>query len=301
MNGLLLENISNRKILFSPLNWGMGHVSRSIGLIYLLLKKENIVFIACDKEQKKVYQEYFPEIEFILHKGYPFDFKGKGNFSLDLFMSSITLTKRLRLEKEEVKKYVDEFEIDIILSDHRYGFVHEKIPSIFITHQLNLPLKWHQKSVQFLHEKLIGKFHSIWVMDFDNNSLAGDLSAENNKGVSFIGPFSRFMLYEVPQKKNNQTVYIASGPKIYLEEFIESIYEKNEQSVLIAPSQYSKTELTWREQDEIILNAKKIISRSGYSTIMDVYFLKCEVEFYPTKGQSEQGYLAKLHKKSPTF
>ncbi len=248
-----------------------------------------------------MYQEYFPEIEFILHKGYPFDFKGKGNFSLDLFMSSITLTKRLRLEKEEVKKYVDEFEIDIILSDHRYGFVHEKIPSIFITHQLNLPLKWHQKSVQFLHEKLIGKFHSIWVMDFDNNSLAGDLSAENNKGVSFIGPFSRFMLYEVPQKKNNQTVYIASGPKIYLEEFIESIYEKNEQSVLIAPSQYSKTELTWREQDEIILNAKKIISRSGYSTIMDVYFLKCEVEFYPTKGQSEQGYLAKLHKKSPTF
>ncbi len=300
MNELSPENISNKRVLFSPLNWGMGHVSRSIGLIHTLLKDNNFIFIACNDEQRKVYEEYFPDIRFIKHEGYPFNFKGGGKFSLDLLLSSMKLVKRLKIEKEEVLAYVERYNIDIILSDHRYGFYHEQIPSIFITHQINLPVKWYQKNVQFLHEKLMKNFERIWIMDFPNSSLAGKLSEAKIGNVEFIGPFSRFMLYDIPLEKNSLTVFIASGPEVYAREFIESIYNKNNttDSVLIASNSIlSENKMTWKEKDKVILNAKKIVSRSGYSTIMDVYFLKCFAEFYPTKGQFEQEYLAKRHKK----
>ena len=47
---------------------------------------------------------------------------------------------------------------------------------------------------------------------------------------------------------------------------------------------------------EIICSSEMIICRSGYSSIMDIYFLRKKVLFIPTPGQTEQEYLAKHHK-----
>ena len=49
----------------------------------------------------------------------------------------------------------------------------------------------------------------------------------------------------------------------------------------------------------LMQEATKIIVRSGYSTIMDLAALGLlsKAEFHPTPGQSEQEYLAILHKK----
>ena len=44
----------------------------------------------------------------------------------------------------------------------------------------------------------------------------------------------------------------------------------------------------------ILMQSKKIIATNGYSTLMDLKYLKKEVELYPTKGQKEQEYLAKV-------
>jgi hypothetical protein len=53
------------------------------------------------------------------------------------------------------------------------------------------------------------------------------------------------------------------------------------------------------QDDELasfLLGTKKIISRSGYSTIMDLDALNCldKAEFIPTPGQTEQEYLASI-------
>ena len=44
----------------------------------------------------------------------------------------------------------------------------------------------------------------------------------------------------------------------------------------------------------ILLQAKEIICRSGYSTLMDLHALNCldKAELIPTPGQTEQEYLA---------
>jgi UDP-N-acetylglucosamine:LPS N-acetylglucosamine transferase len=44
-----------------------------------------------------------------------------------------------------------------------------------------------------------------------------------------------------------------------------------------------------------MVNADVIISRSGYSTIMDIAMLHKKAIFVPTPGQTEQLYLAKYY------
>ncbi|MFK7787571.1 MAG: hypothetical protein AB8B56_20785, partial [Crocinitomicaceae bacterium] len=217
------EELHNRRVLISPLNWGMGHVSRCIGIIHQLLEQENEVFIACDDNQRQVFSEYFKEVIFISHAGYPFHFGGKGNFGWDLLMRSNSLRKRLKLEQKEVEKYVSDYKIDYVLSDHRYGFISAVVPSIFITYQVNLPVRWYEKGVGALHRKLMKRFSFVWVLDDEKSSLAGRLSVKCPENGCYIGHYSRFALYEDDVPKTTEYVLVASGPELYAKQLIERV------------------------------------------------------------------------------
>ncbi len=305
------ETINNHTILISPLNWGMGHVARCIPLIHQFLLQNNRVIVACDEDQKKIFHNYFPEIEYENHKGYPFKFNGKGNFGSDLFKSGFKLIKRLKLEKIEVRNIVEKYNVDIVISDHRYGFFTKKCKSIFITHQINLPVSWHSKVIDRIHKKLIQAFDIIWILDTPDSKFAGKLSVNNIfKNAEFIGPRSRFSIYK-KEEKIYRTVVVISGPNPYSHQFFEQqliLAQKiSSKTIFIVPKQFSIKNnveqieiiesIDWKKSDYILLRAQKIISRSGYSTIMDLEFLKTENELFPTKGQKEQEYLYELFEK----
>lgn len=299
---MLPQEIIEKRVLISVLNWGMGHVSRSIGLIHQLILQGNKIHIACSESQKNVYREYFDSIVFIDHIEYPFEFGGKGRFGWDLTRRFSALQRRMTNEREEVESFVNDYSIDVVISDHRYGFRSKRIPSIFVTHQFNLPVKWYQGAINSVHRKLMFQFDSIWIMDDSNSSLAGKLSRTKSENkIEYIGIYSRFMLYDIENTlKKSETILIASGPKIYAQQLIDEVCSKSGNETLIVicnedlsvPNNIQKVTGSWKEQDEIILSAQKIISRSGYSTIMDIEVLKCESEFIPTPGQAEQIYLA---------
>ena len=213
---MLPTEIHSKNVLLSPLNWGFGHVSRCIPLINQLLGNNNSIFIACDAAQKSVFIQYFGQkVKFIEHQGYPFRFSGKGNYTMDLFLSIGKLLKRSKDEIKEVESYIKEFNIDFIISDHRYSFRSKMCYSIFMTHQLNLPISWLQFPFKLYHKKQIKKFDSIWIVDKQENSLAGKLS-ENKQysNAEYIGYLSRFMLHPKKEIKNG-SVLIISGPKEY--------------------------------------------------------------------------------------
>lgn len=291
--------LKHKKVLISPLNWGSGHVSRCIGLISELLENNNQVIIACDEKQKAVFCEYFPDLIYIQHSGYPFKFKGKGNFALDLFSNWSQLKKRLKKEREEVNEMVVKFQPDIVISDHRYGFYSEKVPSVFVTHQYNLPLKWYQRLGGRLHERLMKKFDFIWIMDKADNSLAGKLSATNDSKAIYIGPYSRFSLYDIPSEKTINKLAVISGPEVYAQQFADWVVKMHPDALVVCddlielPKTITRISGSWRHQDAKILETKHLISRSGYSTIMDAVTLNVEATFIPTPGQAEQIYLAK--------
>lgn len=300
------EDLKNQRILISPLNWGMGHVARCIGLIHQLQKQGNSILVACDNQQKIVFQEYFDDLEFIQHRGYPFYFGGRGKFGADLFRVRKALVARLNEERAEVFRYVDEHRIDVVLSDHRYGFISKKVPSIFITHQVNLPVKWYEKIANAWHRRLMKQFEFTWVMDDEKSSLAGKLSENCPPNGCYIGHYSRFSLYSDEFDKKLNSVLIASGPMIYAEQLIELILKddslRSNLVVVHAPSlkvpeNIASVSGSWKERDSAIRSAQHIISRSGYSTLMDLQILGVSGAFIPTKGQAEQEYLAQRFSK----
>ena len=55
---------------------------------------------------------------------------------------------------------------------------------------------------------------------------------------------------------------------------------------------FSINHLPSPEMKEMIYGSESIISRSGYTTIMDLVSLNCSALLIPTPGQTEQEYLA---------
>ncbi len=306
---MLPNEIQNKRILLSPLNWGMGHVARCIPLIDLFIKNGNTVFVAGNKNQLNIFRTYFPTIDFVQHSDYPFVFGKRGNFSLDLFKQFRPLKKRLQDELLEVDSLVDLHKIDIIISDHRYGFRSKNVHSILLTHQLNLPVQWFESWVQKIHYKQLRKFNEIWVPDINDSSFAGKLSQNTEHfNVSYIGVLSRFSLYEKNTEKTIDKVIILSGPAIYARAFFQEQLLNllpDEQNVVIIgskeicdlnPNASVKIQASndWKVCDQLILNAKKIVARSGYSTLMDLVELKTPFQITPTPRQREQEYLFDL-------
>lgn len=301
---MLPTDIKKQRVLLSPLNWGMGHVSRCIGLIDILLRNDNTIFIACSADQQAIFQQYFKDVTFIDHDGYPFEFGGKGKFSLDLLKSFSALKRRQNEERTQVENYVDFFEIDCVISDHRYGFRSRKVNSIFLTHQLNLPVKWYERWGQNIHINYLRSFDEIWVLDTEDSKYAGKLS-RNDAGltVQYIGILSRFGRYVLKETKTIDSLIVVSGPAIYAKQFLEQQLEsfKTDEghNVLIAPKEIlealeienSHPSNDWLKCDHYFLSSKKLISRSGYSTLMDAICLEIPCEITATPGQAEQEYL----------
>ena len=136
-----ISAVQNKKILFSCLNWGMGHVSRSIGLLHNLLGQGNKIIVAGSSDQLRIFKTYFPDIQALELDGYPFEFENYNSFQKAIWKQKWQLKKFMNYEKKWVEEKVREFKIDIVLSDHRYGFRSDNCNSIFISHQINLPLK----------------------------------------------------------------------------------------------------------------------------------------------------------------
>ena len=77
----------------------------------------------------------------------------------------------IKAEKKLVKKLVTDNLIDGIISDNRLGVFNKNIPSVFISHQLNVlsgSTSWLSSK---LHQNFIKKFDECWVPDVNLNRI----------------------------------------------------------------------------------------------------------------------------------
>ncbi|MCX6191219.1 MAG: hypothetical protein NT109_02955 [Flavobacteriia bacterium] len=309
------QEIINKRILISPLNWGYGHLSRCISIIDILLKNNNVVFFAGKESDFSILREYFSnEINYIQHTPYPFVFHGQGFRISDFIRSLIPLIKCYKQELKTVSLLVEEHKINLVISDHRYGFRTAKCRSIFITHQCYLPIHRIAWPIQVFHQFLIKKFSEVWIMDDKQKRLAGKLSASLGPMCHYIGIHSRFAdSINSERKKDIEGILLVSGPIEFspalVNHFRDTFIEISEPKYIVGSSEllsilplelsnYFKPNNIWRETDDLLLRTKTILSYSGYSTLMDLELLKCKAILIATKGQSEQIYLAKKQKAS---
>lgn len=315
----MLKELSGKKILVAPLNWGLGHATRCIPIIEQLLEQRNEVIIGSDGEALKYLENVFPELTTILIPGYDFQYPQNGKMMLAVIKQVGKVRARIKLEHTFVQQLQEKECFDIIISDNRYGVYIEGIINIFICHQLALmvpPLmQFMRKRIYTYHLSFMEPFDEIWIPDnaappYLSGGLAHDFPLPEK--AHFIGALTRFSAFS-PSPNERKQPYIAvllSGLeplRTLLEEKIaEQASTIDAQFVIIRgkPSDPKKANtkniqyeqcLYGQDLFDTLYYADGIICRSGYSTILDLSVLNKKTAFIPTPGQTEQEYLAVYH------
>lgn len=313
-----LLDISNKRILFGVLNWGMGHASRSSKLIQQLLEQNNKIQIASAGQALAYLKTKFPELPVHDLKTGEIIYPAHKQLWFNLLLQSKKIQHSIREEENFVAKALENDQhIDLIISDNCYGFHSKKIHSIFITHQLHVKAPFLEKKIQQKIHSFITPFNEIWIPDVEGDlNLSGQLSHPAVPAIkcTYIGPISLANASDPSLANETKFDYCAiiSGPEkqrtVFENQVMSFLKKQYRPTVLIrglASNTVSKIESTklitvydFKQGDELIQlinQSKMVIARSGYSTIMDMYHLKKSCILIPTPGQTEQAYLFKKH------
>ncbi|MFI5163865.1 MAG: glycosyltransferase [Bacteroidia bacterium] len=296
--------------MIAPLDWGLGHAARCIPIIKYLLEKKCEVVIAADGRPLDLLKKEFPLCEFVRIRGYAISYPENGSMALKMAFQIPKIISEIKREHDLLKKIIAEKKIDAVISDNRFGLWSKDVPCVFITHQMMVKSPFGENLIHRLNKKYISKYTECWIPDHEGeNNLSGDLSHKFPllDNAKFIGALSRFNTGIVAQNKYDLLVLL-SGPepqrtifeKKILEQLsmfdmkaliVQGITEKNERRKIFENVEMV-SHLTSDELEKEILSSEIILSRPGYSTVMDLAALGKKVIFVPTPGQTEQEYLA---------
>ena len=302
--------IKKKKILVAPLNWGLGHATRCIPILRALIAENFEPIIASDGEAYKLLNKEFPDLQFVELPSYKIKYAEKAkNFKLKMLWDSPKILNAIKKEKKRTKELVKELALDGIISDNRLGVYSKKVPSVFITHQLNVltgNTTWFSSE---MHQKIIKKFDECWVPDVAGepnlSGRLGHLKKENPK-LKYIGPLSRLERKELPVRY--KLMVIISGPepqRTLLESNLLKETQKYKGNVLFVRGKIEDEQHFCQEGNVTVYNymnstqletafneSELVLSRSGYTTVLDLAKLGKKAFFIPTPGQYEQEYLA---------
>lgn len=246
----------------------------------------------------------FPSCRFFEIPSYDISYSKSIPLLFYLLSRTPSLLAVIRKENNHIREIVDREKIDCIISDNRYGCYHKKIPSAIIIHQLSLQLPMVLKGIaDNYNTRFIRRFNECWVPDAPERKLSGKLSTSPYLVPKFIGPLSR-MKKSSSSDQSFKVLGLISGPEPHRTSFDDQLTRELQSSninyklVRGLPSQptthnHIYNHLPSDELNKLIEGADVIVSRSGYSTIMDLAALGKKAIFVPTPGQTEQLYLAK--------
>ena len=284
------------------------------------------VIIGADNRPLAFLKKEFPNLQFIVIKGYNISYPEKGSMVLKMFFSFPKILKLIRKEHNTLKRIISDNSIDIVISDNRFGLWNKSVKSVFITHQLIVKcpkwLNFFEYLLMKMNKYFINKFDECWVPDKGNFKLSGELSEnfKSFKNTHLIGLLSRFNEYNFNLNSNIKydILFILSGPEpqrtvfeniilnqlkgksnfnfLIVRGLAESTFSKNVQENILMVDHLETNNLL-----KAILESEIIICRPGYSSIMDIVTLGKKAIFVPTPGQTEQEYLAKYYKKKGLF
>lgn len=309
---MYLPNISNKIILISVLDWGVGHLTRCVPIIQNLIESNNRIIFAGNLWQMEFVRKEFSTLHLVYLEGYNIELSSQRNTYFQVFNQIFKINKSIQSDRRFVDRMIKKHQVDLVLSDNRYGFRHTEVESIFIGHQLNLQIPSFKNLVNHFLNGMVNQFSSVWILDDKILNLAGQLSDPKHLNVPFhyIGLPSRFDMLDRAIKY--KYLFIISGPKpenaIFLNEVERLIINSNVRCAIVSTVESSNRLSgvdyfydTSTEELNVLLNvAEVVISKSGYTTLMELISLNKNAILIPTKGQYEQEYLAS-HIKNESF
>ncbi len=299
-------------IMLGILPWGLGHAARCVPIIDALQKKKYPLKIYTGRESYQLLRGKFPEADIVNGNLPPISLKG--NIAIfHLLRNLSTLLTYYVKSKIFIRKEMKKIENLVVVSDNFPGFYTPRaIRNIYITHQIKVighDLKV-SKLLSWLHCQIWKRYDFYWLPDHPEIRLAGMMSSPPTHKYRYIGLLSRFTP-EVNTICNQKRILILlSGPepqRTYLEnQLLEIIGKINSVQITLVrgikesegnpinfPGHWKIYHIVQDGQlEEEIRLAGTIISRCGYSTLMEIFQTNAKIICIPTPGQFEQIYLA---------
>lgn len=305
-------------ILVAPLDWGLGHATRCIPLVRGLLAAGARVTLAAEGAQAALLSAEFPQLPMLHLPGYGIRFSRHFNLATILAQTP-RLQRCIATEHQWLQAQQEQHHFDAIISDNRYGLWTRSCPSILLTHQLQpaMPhgLGWAQATARRQFFKRIERFDACWVPDVadDTHNLSGQLGHPAEMPampVHYIGPLSRLELPPKPPLKKYELMMLLSGPepqRTLLERkllaqaaategthlLVRGLPATPQAQVAVPINVVAVPHLAPAMLTQMMLASNYVLSRGGYSTLMDMTKLGCRGILVPTPGQTEQHYLAR--------
>ncbi len=313
----------SKKVLIVPLDWGLGHATRCMPLIQFFIDAGCDVSIGGNKKTNALLKQEFPACTFLYFQGYDMEYsQSASGFLLKMMAQTPKMLGRIIKEKRQLKAYMHQHKFDIILSDNRFGLRAKGASNIFMTHQLNVLLpqsRLLQRLTNWMNHLFIKRFDYVVVPDYANQLMSGELTStvsfKEKKPLNYLGNLSRLKRLDgiTPSKK---ILVILSGPEpqrsMLEEKIVAQAQDLDEQFVILQakPEVQAQTiknniafisHLDSTKLAQQLLQADIIISRTGYSTVMDLIKLALDAILIPTPGQTEQEYLGDYYAKQHLF
>ena len=313
----------NQSVLICPLDWGIGHATRVVPIIDELIHNEFKVIIAASGNALIFLKREFPRLTFLHFPNYQVKYSKSGSQvfkMIKLFPKIIYCSIK---EHFKLRKFISAYNIDIVISDNRFGLWNKSTFNIFITHQVNLSFPRKLKFLSNIYfsalRRIIEKYNECWIPDFKGERNLAGLLSHTKKELSkafYIGPLSRFAKLELDLNitKEFDVLFILSGPepqRTIFENIILSQVKLTKFNIAIVRGTDNKLEIktsfpvyniaNTETLKKLIDKSDLVICRSGYSSIMDLVTLGKRAVLVPTPGQTEQEYLAKYLMKKGLF
>lgn len=304
-----------KKICVSVLDWGLGHATRMMPIIRKLQQQQALVYIASSGDAASLLKQTFPTALHLPLPAYAIRYHRGRQQLLKVASQVPRLLRVIQAEQVAIRRYHADYEFDGLISDHRYGVYLDDIPSVMVAHQLALQVGAASAAVYAMHKRWLKPFDEIWIPDFPgSDNLAGSLAHTNPlpKNGTYIGPLSQFV--GLPAAESNPAgplLAIISGPepqRTQLEAQVSDQLVALDRPATLLGGKLSEGAPAYRQQlhmmpfatgeelYRLISAASCVISRSGYSSLMDYVQLGiAKTILIPTPGQPEQEYLARYH------
>lgn len=321
---LPLPEPPGRRLLVCVLDWGLGHATRTSALVRAWTAAGSQVTLAGNGRSLAWLAARFPELPCRELPDYGVRYAPGPLLIPGLAASLPRLAAAIAEEARRVRAWAPEF--DAVVSDNRYGARSPSLPSVLLTHQLRLAaprgLGWGEDLGEWIVARLCRGFDSVWIPDADAPGYAGRLASPHRPDrfppLRRIGPLSRFS--GLPLEPNHpwsgpwETVALVSGPEPARSDFETSLRAelaaRPGRHLLVrgrpdlppapeAPGPEALCEVPHLPDSALaaaLRGAARIVSRGGYSTVLDLAALgrlDGRAEFRPTPGQTEQEYLAR--------
>lgn len=310
------------RVLVSPLNWGLGHATRDIPVIRELVRRGHEVTVAATGNALLALNREFPDLAFIEAPDYPAPYGPENHLLLHILAGLPGLYRALAAERRCIGRITGRDRYDLVISDNRLGMFSEKVPSLFLTHQLHFhfpPAIWPAEiGALGLNRVLHRKYARVIVPDNPPGpaALAGKLSRpilrSSERHCYFTGILATAA--RLSMDEDLDYLFIISGPEPQRTIFERTVLPQlpslpgTKVVLLGSPARkdpvrpdpattvigYASTEV----KTALFNRARFIICRPGYTTMMELAETgKRSALFVPTPGQTEQEYLAAYYRK----